>query len=279
MSDNENDLDEFITICNDKNITERKFKKNVIKYCNTIENKSDAIKLVIRKIAHRYSLIKIFFDYMCENFDINKKEIGEKYLINNQLILSLQCKFNLSLYFYDIDTAANVLIGKEYEYYEILEKNPIDEKDHRKMIRKIRFARHYLEDSLCLNNFEEVEKCLKYGYRPCKKTFNEIYGFAHLSADNTIIFIDLLIKYHISPIKIGGAVFREAFSGLSVELLDICIKYGFNITHSGNELSEPTHGDIKHRETNFIQKLINVGVDTFEIVDIIKDRTMYWTGR
>ena len=279
---------DFIEICDDVHISEKIFKKNVIKYFNTLKNKSGVINLIIEKIAHRYSLIKIFFDYICKYFNINKKEIEEKLSIDKYLISlsatslsisSLKSKFNLSLYFYDIDVATNVLSGNEYEYYHVLKNNPIDETDHRKILRKIKFARSYLENSLHDKNFEEVEKCLKCGYRPCKKTLEKIYYCSHFSADNTIIFIDLLIKYHISPTKIGSAIFKVALLKLSIELLDVCVKYGFNITHSGNEFYEPVEDDEKNRETDFVQKLINIGVDTFEIVDMIKDRGIYFAGR
>ena len=276
MSNNENSFDEFITICDDENISEEKFKKNVIKYCNIIENKSSAIKfttLVIDKIVSRYALIKILFDYICEKFDIDKKEIRDKPFIDKYFRYASReepttNEFNMSLYFYDIESAIKLLDRYEFLYIAIIEENPIEENYHRKIIRTKKFTRDYFSCSVYDKNFGEVEKCFKYGYRPCKKTFSELLGdWCNPDANDIIILIDLLIKYDISLKKIGHLIFREAIYRLSVELLDVCLKYGFDITIEKDKLQK--------NKINFIQKLINIGIDTFEIVDIMDTYVCY----
>ena len=277
--------DDFITMLEYyKNIDEWDFRYLLRKHCKTFKNKSTIIKfikLVIDTIVERYALMKIFFDYICKKFDMNKKEIREKSFIDKYFRsdskICIKHKFNMSLYFYDIDFAIKLLCGYEHQYYDIFKNNPIEEKHHRKILRTKKSTRDYFINAVSHMDFEEIEKCFKYGYRPCKKTFYISLDDYFLRYANMLVkFIDLMIKYNIPLKKISYRIVREAMYKLSVKLLDVCVKYGFDITV---EAEPPGYRyEYEYRATNkinFIQKLINIGIDTFEIVDIMERRMNY----
>lgn len=270
--DNARDLINICDIC--ENITNDDFLKKIIDVYDEFSDEKEMYKFLSRclyrfrdKINSQnvYKKFKILLDYSCKNFNLKYEDLcfSNLKLLKNKVNLGYapKLKFSIDYYFKGYDYAIEKI--KPSDYYYIHDIWIIDEAAHKSILKKLKYVKPYFEDCILENNYDEIDKCLKYGYRPSTKTWNEMLAFEN--NEDIKKLLEILKKYNISHEKIIESITNYLILTLDIECLDFCLNNGINISFDTEQM-------LVDSEINFIQKLINLGLSTIEIINVMIKR-------
>lgn len=254
---------EFHNVCQySDNYTNDQFLKYVQDYFDTFRDDTDAVDCILEhgKYIYSYQKIKILLDYSCKYFNTKLSDL-EKNISETHIYL----RFAIDKYFLGEEAAVDKIIDI-YRYINIYKKkNFLSEQIHLTKLGNSSFLKEYFKN-LCSEyelNLVEIEKCLKAGLRPCRKTWYEILSEYYLTLEKCTELFELLIKYNIPLIKVEKPIVEYAIRYADIELLETCINFGFNIIFTMEKKS------LDEEKRNFIQKLIDIGFDTFDIAYVV----------